>query len=61
MKQSRALKSLIASRTAFGVAAYVCPVPVGKALGVDLSGDPMGITCRACWACGTSLSLGSFA
>src|SRR5690242_3687596 len=43
MKQSRALKSLIASRMAFGVAIWTLPGPVGKAFGVDMTRDPLAI------------------
>ena len=41
--QSRALKSLIASRMAFGVAIWALPGPVGKAFGVDMTRDPLAI------------------
>ncbi len=41
MKRSRALNSLIASRIAFGVAAWAFPGPVGKAFGIDITRDPL--------------------
>lgn len=43
MRQSRALKSLIASRMAFGVAIWALPGPMGKAFGVDMTQDPLAI------------------
>ncbi len=43
MKQSRALKSLIASRMAFGLAIWAFPGPVGRAFGVDMTRDPLAI------------------
>ncbi len=43
MNQSRALKSLIVSRMAFGVAIWTLPGPVGKAFGVDITRDPLAI------------------
>jgi hypothetical protein len=43
MKQSRALKSMIASRMAFGVAIWAFPGPVGKAFGIDVTRDPLAI------------------
>ena len=43
MKQSRVLKSLIASRMAFGIAIWTLPGPVGKAFGVDVTRDPLAI------------------
>ncbi|HEY8809841.1 MAG TPA: hypothetical protein VIM28_07440 [Solirubrobacterales bacterium] len=43
MRQSRALKSLIASRMVFGVAIWAFPGPVGKAFGVDKARDPLAI------------------
>ena len=43
LKRSRALKSLIASRMAFGVAIWTLPGPVGKAFGVDMTRDPLAV------------------
>jgi hypothetical protein len=43
VKRSRALTGLIASRAAFGVAAWAFPGPVGKAFGVDITRDPLAI------------------
>ena len=43
LKQSRALKSLIASRMAFGIAIWTLPGPVGKAFGVDMTRDPLAV------------------
>jgi hypothetical protein len=36
-----AIKALIVSRTAFGVAIWAFPGPVGKAFGVDMTRDPL--------------------
>lgn len=43
VKRSRALNSMIASRMAFGVAIWALPGPVGRALGVDMTRDPLAI------------------
>lgn len=41
VKRSRALNSLIVSRMAFGVAIWTLPGPVGRAIGVDMTRDPL--------------------
>jgi hypothetical protein len=43
LKRSRALKGMIASRMAFGIAIWTLPGPVGKALGVDMTRDPLAV------------------
>lgn len=43
VKRSRALKGLIVSRMAFGVAIWTLPGPVGKAFGVNITPDPLVI------------------
>lgn len=43
LKQSRVLRSLIASRVAFGLAIWTFPGPVGKAFGVDMTRDSLAI------------------
>jgi hypothetical protein len=43
VKRSRVLKSMVVSRMAFGVAIWTLPGPVGKALGVDITRDPLAI------------------
>jgi hypothetical protein len=41
VKRGRALNSLIASRMSFGIAIWAFPGPVGKAIGVDITRDPL--------------------
>lgn len=43
-----ALNGLIWGRMTFGVAAWLAPPPVGKALGLDMVGNPQAVYLLGC-------------